>query len=92
MNPQERGKSLDKFRFEYIVYGNFLCKAPYILTTSAYWVPLSKMVKNVGRAKAVQQIEKFEGNMEAHRSDELYEPPSEDDEEADEEADEQTTT
>ena len=36
------------------------------------------------RAKAVPQIEKFEGNMEAHRSDELDELESEDDEEDDE--------
>ncbi len=84
MNPQERGNSLDKFRFEYIVYGNFLCKSPYILATSAYWVPLSKLVKNVTRAKAVAEIEIFEGNMEAHRSDELDELESEDDEEDDE--------
>ena len=81
MNPQERGNSLDKFRFEYIVYGNFLCKSPYILATSAYWVPLSKLVKNVTRAKAVAEIEKFEGNMEAHRSQMSDE---EDDEEDDE--------
>ena len=81
MNPQERGTSLDKFRFEYIVYGNFLCKSPYILATSAYWVPLSKLVKNVTRAKAVPQIEKFESNMEAHRSQMSDE---EDDEEDDE--------
>ena len=40
--------------------------------------------KNVTRAKAVPQIEKFEGNMEAHRSDELDELESEDDEEDDE--------
>ena len=84
MNPQERGTSLDKFRFEYIVYGDFLCKSPYILATSAFWVPLSKLVKNVTRAKAVAEIEIFEGNMEAHRSDELDELESEDDEEDDE--------
>ena len=78
------GTSLDKFRFEYIVYGDFLCKSPYILATSAYWVPLSKLVKNVTRAKAVAEIEIFEGNMEAHRSDELDELESEDDEEDDE--------
>ena len=86
MNPQERGNSLDKFRFEYIVYGNFLCKSPYILATSAYWVPLSKLVKNVTRAKAVEEIEIFEGNMEAHRADEIDELSSEDEAEDDEEA------
>ena len=69
MNPQERGTSLDKFRFEYIVYGNFLCKSPYILTTSAYWVPLSKLV------------EIFEGNMAEHRADEIDELSSSEDEE-----------
>ena len=86
MNPQERGTSLDKFRFEYIVYGDFLCKSPYILATSAFWVPLSKLVKNVTRAKAEVEIEIFEGNMEAHRSDKLDELSSEDEEEDDEEA------
>ena len=73
MNPQERGTSLDKFRFEYIVYGDFMCKSPYILATSAFWVPLSKLVKNVTRAKAVEEIEIFEGNMAEHRADEIDE-------------------
>ena len=36
------------------------------------------------RAKAVAEIEIFEGNMEAHRSDELEELSSEDEEEDDE--------
>ena len=84
MTPKERGTTLGKFRSEYIVYGDFECQEPYILATSAYWVPLSKLVKNVTRAKAVAEIEIFEGNMEAHRSDELDELESEDDEEDDE--------
>ena len=41
------------------MYGDFLCKSPYILAMSAYWVPLSKLVKNVTRAKAVEAIEIF---------------------------------
>ena len=73
MSPQERGASLDKCCSEYMVYGNFLCESPYILATSAYWVPLSKLVKNVTRAKAVEEIEIFEGNMAEHRADEIDE-------------------
>ena len=54
------------------------------MATSAFWVPLSKLVKNVTRAKAVAEIEIFEGSMEAYRSDELEEHSSEDEEEDDE--------
>ena len=43
MSPMERGTTLDKFLSEYIVYGDFECKAPYTFATSAYWVPLSKL-------------------------------------------------
>ena len=73
MSPQERGASLDTFRSEYIVYGDFECQAPYTFAISAYWVPLSKLVKNVTRAKAVEEIEIFEGNMAEHRADEIDE-------------------
>ena len=61
MSPKKRGTTLDKFRSEYIVYGDFECKAPYTLATSAYWVPLSKLIKNVKRATAEREIEVFEG-------------------------------
>ena len=64
MSPMERGTTLDKFRSEYIVYGDFECKAPYTLATSAYRVPLSKLIKNVKRATAEREIEVFEGNVE----------------------------
>ena len=30
---------------------------------TAYWVPLSKLIKDVTRAKAVVEIEIFEGNL-----------------------------
>ena len=85
MNPQERGTSLDKFRFEYIVYGNFLCKSPYILATSAFWVPLSKLIKNVTRATALDEIEIFEANMAELRANEFDELSSEEDEDEDDE-------
>jgi hypothetical protein len=39
------------------------CKEPYTHAASAYWVPLSKLVKNVTRAKAVDESKIFEGNM-----------------------------
>ena len=70
----ERGTTLDKFLSEYIVYGDFECKAPYTFATSAYWVPLSKLIKNVTRARAEKEIEVFEGNMaelRAHEAEEI---------------------
>ena len=55
-----------------------------LFTKGPIWLQSAKLVKNVTRAKAVAEIEIFEGNMEAHRSDELDELESEDDEEDDE--------
>ena len=49
----------------------FECKAPYTLATSAYWVPLSKLIKDVTRATAVVEIEIFEGNLASLREDEM---------------------
>ena len=75
MSPMERGTTLNgKFRSEYIVYGDFECTAPYTFATSAYWVPLSKLIKNVTRARAEKEIEVFEGNMaelHAHEAEEI---------------------
>ena len=66
MTPKERGTTLGKFRSEYIVYGDFLCEEPYVLATSAYWVPLSKLIKNVTRATALDEVE-----LRANEFDEL---------------------
>ena len=82
MSPMERGTTLDKFLSEYIVYGDFECKAPYTFATSAYWVPLSKLIKNVTRARAEKEIEVFEGNMAELRAQEAEEISSEDEDEA----------
>ena len=82
MTPKERGTTLGKFRSEYIVYGDFLCEEPYVLATSAYWVPLSKLIKNVTRATAAAEIEIFEGNMAELRAHEAEEISSEDEDEA----------
>ena len=75
MSPMERGTTLNgKFRSEYIVYGDFECKVPYTFATSAYWVPLSKLIKNVTRASAMEDIQIFEGNMaelRAHEAEEI---------------------
>ena len=84
MSPMERGTTLDKFLSEYIVYGDFECKAPYTFATSAYWVPLSKLIKNVTRATAAAEIEIFEGNMAELRANEIEELSSEDEDEDDE--------
>jgi len=46
---------------------------PYTFATSAYWVPLSKLIKNVTRATATAEIEIFEGNMAELRADEIEE-------------------
>ena len=82
MSPMERGTTLDKFLSEYIVYGDFECKAPYTFATSAYWVPLSKLIKNVTRARAMEDIEIFEGKMAELRAHEAEEISSEDEDEA----------
>ena len=86
MSPKKRGTTLHKFRSEYIVYGDFECKAPYTLATSAYWVPLSNLVKNVKRATAerVREIEVFEGNVEELRANEFEEISSSSEDEDDE--------
>ena len=83
MTPKERGTTLGKFRSEYIVYGDFECQVPYTFATSAYWVPLSKLVKNSKLvATAAAEIEIFEGNMAELRANEINEISSgdEDDE------------
>ena len=82
MSPMERGTTLDNFRSEYIVYGDFECKAPYTFATSAYWVPLSKLIKNVTRARTAAEIEIFEGNMAELRANEAEGLSSEDEDEA----------
>ena len=84
MNPKERGTSLDKFHSEYLVYGDFVCNAPYTFTTSAFWVPLSKLIKNVKRATAEREIEGFEGNVEELRANEFEEISSSEEDEDDE--------
>ena len=51
MSPKKMGTTLDKFRSEYVVYGDFEVKAPYTLATSAYWVPLSKVADQEREAR-----------------------------------------
>ena len=70
----------NKFCSEYIVYGNFECAKRHIYarSPSAYWVPLSKLIKNVTRATAMEEIETFEGNMAELRANEIEELSSED--------------
>ena len=63
MSPVERGSTLKHFRSEYLVYGDFVRQEPYTFATSAYWVPLSKLIKNVTRATATAEIEIFEGKF-----------------------------
>ena len=48
-----------------------------------YWVPLSKLINDVTRAKAVVEIEIFEGNLAQLREIEMAELSSEDEEESD---------
>ena len=63
MSPLERGKTLVKTSTEYIVFGDFVCLEPYVFATTAYWVPLATIVKDVTRTKAELEIEIFEGNL-----------------------------
>ena len=76
MSPKKRGAELDKYSCEYIVYGDFERHAPYSFNTTAYWVTLSKMVKDVKRQKTEAEIEIFEGNLEMIRKGEIEELPS----------------
>ena len=71
MGPRARGDTLDKMRSEYIVFGDLVCHSPYVYCMTAYWVPLSKLIKDVTRAKAVDEIEIFEGNLASLREDEM---------------------
>jgi len=63
MGPRARGETLGKVRSEYMVFGDFVSHSPYVYAMTAYWVPLSKLIKDVTRATAVVEIEIFEGNL-----------------------------
>ena len=66
------------------MFGDFVShSSPYVYAMTAYWVPLSKLIKDVTRAKAVVEIEIFEGNLAQLREDEMKGLPSEDEEESD---------
>ena len=68
------------------MYGDFEWdQAPYMFATSAYWVPLSKLIKNVTRATAAAEIEIFEGNMAELRVNEFDELSSSEDDDDDDE-------
>ena len=56
--------------------------SPYVYAMTAYWVPLSKLINDVTRAKAVVEIEIFEGNLAQLREDEMEGLSSEDEEES----------
>jgi len=58
-------------RVQYIVFGDFVSHSPYVYAMTAYWVPLSKLIKDVTRATAVVEIEIFEGNLAQLREDEM---------------------
>jgi hypothetical protein len=55
------------------VFGDFVSHSPYVYAMTAYWVPLSKLIKDVTRAKAVDEIEIFEGNLAQLREIEMAE-------------------
>ena len=54
-----------------------------LLHDGLLWVPLSKLIKDVTRAKAVVEIEIFEANLAQLREIEMAELSSEDEEESD---------
>ena len=82
MGPRARGDQLGEVRSEYIVFGDLVSHSPYVYCMTAYWVPLSKLIKDVTRAKAVNGIEIFEGNLAQLREIEMAELLSEDEESA----------
>ena len=73
MGPRARGETIGKVRSEYIVFGDFVSHSPYVYAMTAYWVPLSKLINDVTRAKAVVEIEIFEGNLAQLREIEMAE-------------------
>ena len=91
MSPRERGTTLGKFSSEYIVYGDFECQAPYTFATrlgGLLWVPLSKLIKNMTRATALDEIEIFEANLAELRANEFDELSSSEEEDEEDEEDE----
>ena len=66
MSPKKRGAELDKYSCEYIIYGDFERHAPYSFNTTAYWVTLSKMVEDVKKKKAEEEIVIFDGERRLH--------------------------
>ena len=62
------------------MFGDFVShSSPYVYAMTAYWVPLSKLIKDVTRATAVVEIEIF-GNLAQLREDEMEGLSSEDEE------------
>ena len=96
LNPQERATHLARqvlLRVHRV--RRLLVQIAYILATSAYWVPLSKLVKNVTRAKAVQQDPQQPsaepaGRVAAQDPEEADEEDEGDEEDEEDEEDEDT--
>ena len=51
MTSEARGEKLpaEQIRTEFLVHGEFTAKKPKRSRAGAYWVPLPKMLKDVGR-------------------------------------------
>jgi len=79
MSAEARGEKLpaQAMRAEYLVHGEFNAKRPKRSRAGAYWVPLPKMLKDVGRESVELEIDIFNGAAEIALKDELSEEEEE---------------
>ena len=82
MSADERGNELppDDYRIEYIVHGNYQrSEVDNNGIYEAFWVPLRKLVKDVGRAQVKNEVMIFESTMHDYCEAEIEEISSDDD-------------
>jgi len=72
MTSEARGEKLpaEQIRTEFLVHGEFTAKKPKRSRAGAYWVPLPKMLKDVGRESVELEIDIFNGAAEIALKDE----------------------
>ena len=79
MSAEARGEKLpaQQMRTEYLVHGEFNAKKPKRSVAGAYWVPLPKMLKDVGRESVEMEIDIFSNMAAAALQDEISESEEE---------------
>ena len=80
MSAEARGEKLPakQMRTEYLVHGEFNAKKPKrSVAAGAYWVPLPKMLKDVGRESVEMEIDIFSNTAAATLQEEISESEEE---------------